>query len=59
MRLAFSPIELVHGTVTQTVVAAYLQIRMQKQITVHQIQIILMTDILEGIQSLFNLINQL
>ena len=33
--------------------------RMQKQITVHQIQIILMTDILEGIQSLFNLINQL
>ena len=48
-----------HATVPQTVVAADLQMRMQKQITVHQIQIILMTDILEGIQSLFNLINQL
>ena len=52
MRLAFAPIELVHATVPQTVVAADLQMRMQ-------IQIILMTDILEGIQSLFNLINQL
>ena len=59
MRLAFAPIELVHATVPQTAVAADLQMRMQKQITVHQIQIILMTDILEGIQSLFNLINQL
>ena len=54
MRLAFAPIELVHATVPQTVVAADLQMRMQKKIT-----IILMTDILEGIQSLFNLINQL
>lgn len=30
MRLAFAPIELVHATVPQTVVAADLQMRMQK-----------------------------
>ena len=59
MRLAFAPIELVHATVPQTVVAADLQMRMHKQQREHQIQSILMTVILEGIQSLFNLINQL